>query len=167
MPISGIGAFFLASSSSWPRPFPTPIATRYADTPTDEGGTRPPGAWPQPRTALLMPSAAHRALPVGPRILIAHGDGFTICTVLDRGPYRATDRERDLFRGPDRDRAQAPRRHVSGDLDLSPNVARAPGHAGMDQEQEDPVPAWSDPGLVLGLPISPTGSAHAPAPIVI
>ena len=129
-------------------PHPT-IATRYADTPTDEGGT--------PACASRVPPAlyraaharrcAHRALPCGTQILIAHGAKTTTCTVLDRGPFGATDRSGTYFVATTETVLRRRAGTYRGDLDLSPNVARALGmrawiRNGRIQYRNGRIPVW-------------------------
>ena len=107
----------------------TTIATRYADTPSDEGGI-PACAARVPRAlyrAAHGERCAHRSAPCGTRFLITDGARFTTCTVLDRGPYGAQDLAGQYFVA-HTDRALSVRKGTyRGDLDLSPNVARALG----------------------------------------
>lgn len=108
-------------------PFHTTIATRYADTPQDEGGT--------PACATRVPAAlykaahgercAHRHYPCGTRLLITDGFRTATCTVLDRGPYGALDRNGVYFVAVTEAALRRRAGTYRGDLDLSPNVARA------------------------------------------
>ncbi len=129
-------------------PHPT-IATRYADTPTDEGGT--------PACASRVPPAlyrtgfkercANRSLPCGTRLLISHGHKTATCTVLDRGPYGATDKSGVYFVATTEAMLRRRAGTYRGDLDLSPNVARALGMRawiknGRIQYQHGRIPVW-------------------------
>lgn len=127
----------------------TTIATRYADTPTDEGGTPACAGRMAPASyrSAHAQRCAHRALPCGTEILIAHRDRFTICTVLDRGPYGATTVNGTYFVALTEAALRRRAGTYRGDLDLSPNVARALGmrawiRNGKIQYQRGRIPVW-------------------------
>src|SRR5579859_809877 len=65
------------------------IASRYADTRRDEGGT--PACWRRIPDAdfdrMYDRRCASRTLPCGTPVLLRGPDGPSICYVLDRGPY--------------------------------------------------------------------------------
>lgn len=137
-------ALFLATAL----PHPT-IATRYADTPTDEGGTPacasrvPPALY----RAAFKERCAHRDLPCGTRLLISHGHKTATCTVLDRGPYGALDRNGAYFVATTEAVLRRRTGTYRGDLDLSPNVARALGmrawiRNGQVRYQNGRIPVW-------------------------
>ena len=109
----------------------TALASRYADTPRDEGGT--PACWrriPDAAFNALYPfRCAHRTLPCGTIVALrANPSQVAFCAVLDRGPWcrvgpgckRSSRASGEGFEGS----AELPYR---GDLDLSPAVAERVG----------------------------------------
>lgn len=110
----------LASQSNQ-HPIRTALASRYADTPKDEGGT--PACWrrmPDEVFDALHPiRCAHRTYKCGTLIRIvtrSNPPRIGFCATLDRGPYCRI--------GPGCNRTSGPYR---GDLDLSPIVADSVG----------------------------------------
>lgn len=115
----------------------TTRATRYADTPRDEGGT-PACHWriPWPTYRRLYPiRCAHRTLPCGTILHVwrLDADRSATCAVLDRGPYglaahrtRTTGRK-GVGQGHNAWRllrlARTQPDAFRGDLDLSPGPA--------------------------------------------
>lgn len=119
----------------------TALASRYADTRRDEGGT--PACWgriPDGVFDALYPiRCAHRTAPCGTVMVVARADGrgATLCAVLDRGPWCR------VGPGCTRD-GDAPFR---GDLDLSPVPANAVGLPdGRVRVKYTPV--WAPPRAV-------------------
>lgn len=119
--LSLLFAALLSLVPAQPRfPTRTALASRYADTPKDEGGT--PACWrrmPDEVFDSLHPiRCAHRTYKCGTlvKIVTRKSKQVGFCAVLDSGPW--------CSRGPGCQRNGAPYR---GDLDLSPIVADSVG----------------------------------------
>lgn len=100
-------------------------ATRYADTPRDEGGTPAcKNLLPPPIYQALHPfRVAHRRLPCGALLVIEADGKRTLGAVLDRGPWGATGTGGVIPVA-----VQLPHGYIyRGDLDISPMPAEALG----------------------------------------